>query len=178
MGSNCAPGVDAPNASLFHVTRPWRRATEQRRDIRRCPMKTFLLLLLLALPSVFLGCRRPYQDADVAGSWQLVERRIKPNDGFFPSWHTDTNPIPQTFTFSSDHTFTSQFVSTKDLRHFGVWAIESDRLAITLLSNSVSPTISSNRESARIVRLTESVITLENRDRRDQLQQRTFRRMK
>ena len=125
-----------------------------------------------------LGCRRPYQDAGVAGSWQIVERRVKPNDEFFPSWHTDTNPPPQTYTLSSNHAFTSQFVSTKDLRHFGVWAIESDRLVITLLSNSISPIITSNRESARIVRLTESVITLENQDPRDQLQQRTFRRIK
>ena len=141
-------------------------------------MKTPVLILQLALPSVLLGCRRPYQDTDVAGSWQIVERRVKANDEFFFSWHTDPNPPPQTYTLSSNHAFTSQFVSAKDLRHFGVWAIESDRLAITLLSNSISPIITSNRESARIVRLTESVITLENQDSRDQLQQRTFRRIK
>ena len=156
---------------------------------RRRPMKTGVLLVLVVLGLLLPGCRRPYQDADLIGSWQIVESRIKLSDQpllqldtnrlgrFSPSWRTNSSPVPQTYTFSPDHTFTSRFVSTKDMRHFGVWALESDRLAITVLSNSFSPAITSNRESVRIVRLAKSVITLENRDHRDQLQQRTFRRV-
>jgi hypothetical protein len=165
-------------ASLLHLSRSWLGQLRSGIDIQRWSLKTCVLLLLVALPSLFSGCRRPYEDAAVVGSWQIVERRVKLNDEFFPSWSMDTNPVPQTFTFSSDHTFTSRFISTKDLRSFGVWAIQMDCLAITVRSNSVFPVITSNRESARIVRLTESLLTLENRDHRDQLQQRTFRRMK
>ena len=153
-------------------------------------MRTFVLFGLMVLVAVSIGCRRHYQDADLVGSWQIVERRVKLNDQrawqadtnpvphFEPRWRTDTNPVAQRYTFSPDHTFTSQLVGVKDMRHFGVWALESDRLGITVLSNSFSPAITSNRESVRIVRLTESVITLENQDPRDQLQQRTFRRIK
>ena len=139
-------------------------------------MRTLVLFGLIVLVAVSIGCRRHYQDAELVGSWQIVDRRVNLNDQ--RAWQADTNPVAQRYAFSPDHTFTSQFVGAKDMRHFGVWALESDRLAITVLSNSFSPAITSNRESVRIVRLTESVITLESRDQRDKLQQRTFTRTK
>jgi hypothetical protein len=143
-------------------------------------MKSSVLVLVLVLfiaLLAFFGCRRSYTEADLLGSWQIVARRIKPNDQLLPMWLSDTNPVSYTYTLSPDHSFISRFKSSKDMRVFGVWSLESDQLSFVMFSNSWTPSIASNRETVRITSLTKTEVTIEDRDQRDQLQQRTFRKL-
>ena len=128
--------------------------------------KTILTLLVLCL-SLF-GCGRSYRDAELVGSWQTAIPRGPGRSG-----------ITQTYTFSPDHTFTVSVVSSKDLRVFGHWALQADQLAITARSNSFLPAIVvSNREMAQIIKPTDSVLILKDRDRNDEPRERAFRRLK
>jgi hypothetical protein len=150
-------------------------------------MKTSVLVLFLLLPSVFCGCRQSYQDTDVVGSWQYVGSRVTPDavrwsstniDELLRSWDITTNRFLQTYTFSPDHTFTAQIASSKDLRHFGVWDLKSDQLTVFVRSNSFFRTVTSNRETAQIVKATDSVLVLKDRDPSDAPRERLFRRLK
>jgi hypothetical protein len=127
--------------------------------------KTVLTLLVFGLSLV--GCGRSYRDTELVGSWQIVTPRGPGRAG-----------ITQTYTLSPDHTFTSSIVSSKDLRHFGDWSMQAGQLAITLRSNSFSPMVTSNREMAQIIKLTDSVLILRDRDRNDEPRERTFTRLK
>jgi hypothetical protein len=129
-------------------------------------MKKTILTLLVFCLSLF-GCGRSYRDAELVGSWQIVIPRGPGRSG-----------VTQAYTFSPDHTFTSSVVSSKDLRVFGDWAMQADQLAITLRSNSFSPLVVSNRETAQIIKLTDSVLVLKDRDSNDEPRERTFRRQK
>ena len=124
-------------------------------------MKTYDFIFVLVLSLLFTGCQRSFRDADLVGSWQLV-----------------TNGITQTYTFSSDHTFTTAFKSSKDLRNFGEWTLNANQVAIVLHSSSFSPTIVSNRTTALIVELTPSVLILKDQDRNDEPRERAWTRVK
>ena len=125
-------------------------------------MNAYLYLLVSLLSLFLLGCRRSYRDAELVGSWQIIT----------------TGGIRQTYTFSPDHTFTIVTASSKDLRHFGDWVVDHDQLAIIVRSNSFTPTIVSNRETARIGKVTDSILILKDRDRNDEPRERTFQRLK
>lgn len=129
-------------------------------------MKKTILTLLVFCLSLF-GCGRSYRDAELVGSWQIVNPRGSGRSG-----------ITQTYAFFPDHTFTVSVVSSKDLPVFGDWAIQADQLAITARSNSFSPIVVSNREMAQIIKLTDSVLMLKDRDRNEEPRERTFRRLK
>ncbi|MGO8929995.1 MAG: hypothetical protein ACLQU3_24265 [Limisphaerales bacterium] len=124
---------------------------------RQIPIYFASLVFCLSL----FGCGRSYRDAELVGSWQFV-----------------TSGIAYTYTFSADHTFTYSVVSSKDLRNFGDWTMHADQLAITLRTSSFSPIVVSNREMAQIIKLTDSVLILKDRDRNDVQRERTFRRLK
>lgn len=124
----------------------------------RASISLFVLVFCLSL----FGCGRSYRDAELVGSWQFAYR----------SGNTCT------YTFSPDHTFTYSVTSSKDLRQFGDWALQADQLAIVLRSNSFSSIVASNRETVRIIKLTDSVLILKDRDRNEERRERTFRRLK
>ena len=84
--------------------------------------------------------------------------------------------VSQTFIFSADHTMTIVTASSKDLRHFGDWLIEDGELVITVRSNSWTAPVT-NRESARIAKLTDSVLILKDRDKNDEPRERIFRKL-
>jgi RNA polymerase sigma factor (sigma-70 family) len=114
-----------------------------------------------------LNNRRSYQDTELAGSWQIVVPR-----------RPGRSDLIQTYKFSPDHTFTLSTVSSKDLRVFGDWAMQADQLAITVRSNSFFPAIVvSNRTMAQIIKLTDSVLILKDRDSNDRPRERAFRRL-
>jgi hypothetical protein len=124
-------------------------------------MKTCIYLSFLLFCLSLSGCGHSYRDAELVGAWQFVNGRIV-----------------YTYTFSPDHTFTYSVVSSKDLRNFGDWSVHADQLAITLRTSSFSPIVVSNREMAQIIKLTDSVLVLKDRDRNDVPRERTFRRLK
>jgi hypothetical protein len=124
-------------------------------------LKTSIYLFVPALCLFLFGCGRSYRDAELVGSWQFVG-----------------SGNAYTYTFSPDHTFTHSVVSSKDLRNFGDWAMHADQLAITLRTSSFSPVVVSNRETAQIMKLTDSALILKDRDRNDEPRTRTFRRLK
>ena len=123
-------------------------------------MKSILSFLLCALALCLAGCGRSYRDADLVGSWK-----------------TSTGRVTQTYTFSSDHTFTMVTASSKDLRHFGDWAIDGGQLIITVRSNSFAPPVT-NRLPAHIAKLKDSLLVLKDRDENDEARERTFQRLK
>jgi hypothetical protein len=108
-----------------------------------------------------IGCQRSYRDAELVGSWKIVM----------------PGGIQQTYTFEPDHTFTIVTASTKDLRYFGDWAIESGQLVITVRSNSFTTPVT-NRTAVRIAKLTEPLLVLKDRDINDESRERTFQRVK
>ena len=124
-------------------------------------MKTSRSILVLALSLSLVGCGRSYRDADLLGSWKVVM----------------TGGVQQTYTFSPDHTFTIVTASSKDLRHFGVWTMDSGQLVITVRSNSFTTPVT-NRETAHIAKLTDSLLILKDRDKNDEPQERRFQRQK
>ena len=57
--------------------------------------------------------------------------------------------------------------------------MQADQLAITVRSNAFFPAIVvSNREMAQIIKPTDSVLILKDRDRNDEPRERAFRRLK
>ena len=124
-------------------------------------MKTSIYLSVLVFCLPLFGCGRSNRDAELVGSWQFVG-----------------NGNAYTYTFSPDHTFTYSVASSKALRNFGDWAVHADQLAITLRTSSFSPIVVSNRETAQIIKLTDSALILKDRDSNDEPRERTFRRLK
>ena len=124
-------------------------------------MKRSIYISIFVFGLSLFGCGRSFRDAELVGSWQFV-----------------SGGTAYTYTFSPDHTFTYSVVSSKDMRNFGDWAIRADQLVITLRTSSFSPIVVSNRAMAGIIKLTDSILILKDRDRNDEPRERTFRRLK
>lgn len=125
-------------------------------------VKNTVCISALAVCLSLLGCRRSFQEADLVGPWQI----------------TTSGGVAQTYTFSPAHTFVCVTAGSKDLRHFGEWGLAGDELAIVVRSNSFTSAIVSNRQTARIIKLTDSVLVVKDRDRDDEPRERTFRRIR
>lgn len=125
-------------------------------------IKPCLCIPVLVLSLSAGSCGRSYPEADLLGSWQTV-------------WK---GRVTQTYTFCPDHTFTIVTASSKDLRLFGTWAVLGNQLSIVIRSNSFSPIIETNRETARIVLVTDDSLILRDRDRNDEPRERNFRRLR
>jgi hypothetical protein len=63
------------------------------------------------------------------------------------------------------------------MRHFGDWTMDGGQLVITVRSNSFTTPVT-NRETARIAKLTDSLLILKDRDKNDEPRARTFQRQK
>ncbi len=125
-------------------------------------IKPSVCVPVLVLSLSIVGCQRSYQEAALVGSWQTFT----------------AGAVTQWYTFSSDHRFTSSVASSKDLRHFGDWALVGDQLSMVVRSQSFSPTIVSNRETSRIIKLTDETLVARDRDRNDEPRERTFKRLR
>jgi len=123
-------------------------------------IKSRLFVLTSALGLSLVSCGRSDRDADLVGAWQIT-----------------TGRTTQTYTFSQDHTFTILTASAKDLRLFGDWRIDDSQLVITIRSNSFAPPVT-HRESARIARLTQSLLILSDQDQNGEPRNRTFLKLK
>jgi len=124
-------------------------------------MKTFHCILAFLCISVVVGCNRSYQANQLVGVWQSTQQ-----------------PTGFTFTFFKDHTFTCGVASPKNLTQFGEWALNAKQLTIILRSNNWTAAITTNRNSYRIIALTDSALALKNLDDAAERPNRTFTKVK